>query len=742
MSLENRDHVAGVSAEIRFRPPGREHVAERPSEAQRWRSAVPAGVLRALDVRWKGFAVICALASIVFLAGAAQSAVAAVTPLTGEGLTGAGKSTGGSAFGSCSNRGSESGSMGFSVSGTAMGPYSGSFSETGSFSLSGFRNPPWTIRFSAAFTITSGKTTITGSFASPTHAWWGVGFICNNAGVVSGYSVSGPVTYSATINGQKFQGTGSVSATLYAQSGAKDSVSESVTMSYGQITGTAIDSATSAPIAGVCVRAYNSSGGLLASAQTDSSGTYTLSSVPAGSARVGFSSGCGASNYQTQYYKAKPSLASADPVAVTAGATTSPINAAMVAGGQITGTVTDRATKAALAGICVQAYDSSGSEVASAQTNSNGVYTLSALPTASYHVGFADCAAGPDNAGTYVTQYYNGKATLASASPIAVTAGTTTSGINAAMLTHGEITGTVTDSASKAPLAGICVDIYDSSGSVVGSVPTDSSGAYVSPRLAPGSYQVGFFNCGASTYASQYYNHQTTLASANPVTVTDGTTTSGINAALVATGATPPTLATGSASNVGSGSATVSGTVNPNGTATYHFDYGTSTNYGSRAPAPPDPSAGSGTTPQTESTTLTGLSPNTLYHYRIEATNAAGTSYGTDQTFTTTGAGTSPSPSPTVATGSAVNIGSAAATVWGTVDDKGEAATYQFDCGTSTNYTSHTISEPVSDSNSTPTSVDARLTGLSPNTVYHYRIEATDAWGTSYGADQTFTTTG
>ena len=57
--------------------------------------------------------------------------------------------------------------MGFSASGTATGPYPGSFSETGSFSLSGYRNPPWTIHFSAAFTIKSGNTTITGSFASP-----------------------------------------------------------------------------------------------------------------------------------------------------------------------------------------------------------------------------------------------------------------------------------------------------------------------------------------------------------------------------------------------------------------------------------------------------------------------------------------------------------------------------------------------------------------------------------------------
>jgi len=404
-------------------------------------------------------------------------------------------------------------------------------SETGSFSLSGYRNPPWAIKFSAAFTISSGSTTITGSFASPSNALWSVGFICNSAGGVAGYSVSGPVTYAATIDGQAFRGTGTVSAALYAKSGAKDSVSESVTVTYGQISGAAIDSASSAPIAGICVRAYNSSGGVVASTQTNSSGVYTLIAVPAGSAQVGFFSGCGASNYLTQYYNGKSSLASADPVSVTAGATTSGINAAMVAGGRIAGTVTDSATKAALAGICVQAYDSSGGAVASTQTNSSGVYTLSALPTGSYLVGFVDC-----DAGSYVTQYYNGKTTLASADPIAVTAGTTTSGINAAMVTEGQITGTVTDSATQAPLAGICVDVFDSSGSILGSVSTDANGVYTSPRLAVGSYRVGFFNCGASTYASQYYNDQATLASADPVTVTDGTTTSGINAALVAGG--------------------------------------------------------------------------------------------------------------------------------------------------------------------------------------------------------------
>jgi hypothetical protein len=37
-------------------------------------------------------------------------------------------------------------------------------------------------------------------------------------------------------------------------------------------------------------------------------------------------------------------------------------------------------------------------------------------------------------------------------------------------------------------------------------------------------------------------------------------------------------------------------------------------------------------------TALTGLQPNTTYHYRLAATSQAGTTYGPDETFTTTGA--------------------------------------------------------------------------------------------------------
>ena len=101
-------------------------------------------------------------------------------------------------------------------------------------------------------------------------------------------------------------------------------------------------------------------------------------------------------------------------------------------------------------------------------------------------------------------------------------------------------------------------------------------------------------------------------------------------------GTAMPTAITGSASAVGPTSATIAGSVNPNGQATtYHFDYGTSTSYGSQAPAPPDPSAGMGSTSQPVSASLAGLSPGTTYHYRLVASNASGTQDGSDQTFVT-----------------------------------------------------------------------------------------------------------
>ena len=119
--------------------------------------------------------------------------------------------------------------------------------------------------------------------------------------------------------------------------------------------------------------------------------------------------------------------------------------------------------------------------------------------------------------------------------------------------------------------------------------------------------------------------------------------------------ATPgPTLQGTWSTDVGSSDATLHASLNPNGTdATYHFEYGTSTAYGTSLPVP-DADAGSGTTTVTVSQLLTGLAADTAYHYRIVATDAAGTVDGPDRILTTKSApssGTDSCPNATLRTG-------------------------------------------------------------------------------------------
>jgi hypothetical protein len=105
--------------------------------------------------------------------------------------------------------------------------------------------------------------------------------------------------------------------------------------------------------------------------------------------------------------------------------------------------------------------------------------------------------------------------------------------------------------------------------------------------------------------------------------------------ALLASRVTAPeiTYPTPSATSVTASSARVSAIVEPNGDSTdYSFDYGTSSTYGNdNGSWDIGPTRG----PQAVQGTLTNLRPGTTYHFRAEAHNSLGTTYGADQTFTT-----------------------------------------------------------------------------------------------------------
>ena len=97
--------------------------------------------------------------------------------------------------------------------------------------------------------------------------------------------------------------------------------------------------------------------------------------------------------------------------------------------------------------------------------------------------------------------------------------------------------------------------------------------------------------------------------------------------------AIPPLAATGPVTANSSTTVTLNGTVNPNSLATTaQFEYGLTTAYGSTASVSLSPNNGS--IAQNVSTTINSSQAGATYHYRLSATNSAGTSVGNDAVFT------------------------------------------------------------------------------------------------------------
>ncbi|MEA3349154.1 MAG: choice-of-anchor D domain-containing protein, partial [Chloroflexota bacterium] len=107
------------------------------------------------------------------------------------------------------------------------------------------------------------------------------------------------------------------------------------------------------------------------------------------------------------------------------------------------------------------------------------------------------------------------------------------------------------------------------------------------------------------------------------------------NFAIRGTGYAVPTATTDAAAGISTNGATLNGTVNAqNASTTVTFEYGLDTSYGATVTADQSPVTGMSDT--AVSVALSGLTPDTTYHYRVVGQNAVGTTYGTDRTFTTT----------------------------------------------------------------------------------------------------------
>ncbi len=200
------------------------------------------------------------------------------------------------------------------------------------------------------------------------------------------------------------------------------------------------------------------------------------------------------------------------------------------------------------------------------------------------------------------------------------------------------------------------------------------------------------------------------------------------------TGRSVPNVTTQAASGVMETSVTLNALVNPNYDSTsVLFEYGLTSAYGATIAASPSPLTGF--SPSAVSAAPSGLLPNTTYHFRTVATNTAGTTSGDDLTFTTLAA------APTALTNPATAVTSNGATFNGTVNANNASTTVTFEYGLTTSYGSSVTAEqsPLSGSSQTP--VSAAVSGLTSSATYHFRVVASNASDTTYGADQTVTIT-
>jgi len=155
--------------------------------------------------------------------------------------------------------------------------------------------------------------------------------------------------------------------------------------------------------------------------------------------------------------------------------------------GTLEGTVTEEGTGDPLSPITVQVLDTTGTKLlAITSTIGNGTWSVG-VPTREVIVHFSDPV------GDYGTLYYENVILKSDATPIVVTEGATTSGIDAEMADAGSMSGTITSS-SGGDIEGAFVAIYDAPtpAGPVDTAITVSDGTYSMTGLAPGDYFVQF----------------------------------------------------------------------------------------------------------------------------------------------------------------------------------------------------------------------------------------------------------
>jgi hypothetical protein len=305
-----------------------------------------------------------------------------------------------------------------------------------------------------------------------------------------------------------------------------------------QITGQVTSAVTKAPLADITVCTERMGGtGPWICATTNAGGEYSVQLVSGGNYHIEFKVPPPSSYVARTFYDGTFSFSEAVVVHVPEGGTTSGIDAELREGGYIKGAVTSAATKAGLEGLQVCArepehprnLDLPEKNSGCAKTNASGEYSIEGLATGEYEVEFALVLPSEFND---FNQFYDDKSSWPEADLVSVTAGNTISGIDAELESGGQITGTLMNAATKAPIEGadVCAGGQAEDGYENHCAKTNEKGEYVIPRLRSGKFWVQF---AATGYVSEYLGGQFKFSEAKEsVSVTTGDVTPGVDMEL------------------------------------------------------------------------------------------------------------------------------------------------------------------------------------------------------------------
>jgi YVTN family beta-propeller protein len=275
-------------------------------------------------------------------------------------------------------------------------------------------------------------------------------------------------------------------------------------------------------------------------------------------------------------------------------------------GGTISGRITNK-NGSGLQGRTVKVTGSPGT-FTSAPSDANGNYTVVGVPFG------ASYSATADGSGETFSTYGQPSGSL---SPFT----SNVTGLNFAKTTpQYAASGTVTISGGD--LTGL-------------SVTAVASGEPGDGRQCPGPYTAGHFECLGLSQSTSY---SITPVKANYVFAPTQLTVSNDISTLQFVGTPLPTVTTASATSITQTTATLNGSVNPNGIATTGwFEYGTDPTLTTNTLTPTQ-TIGSGTSAQAMTANLINLTSGTAYYFRAVASNSAGPAKGSIFTFTTTAA--------------------------------------------------------------------------------------------------------